>query len=123
MMSPHGQVVSLRITPVWRDFSDFEHLSRDLAIYLANTAGSIVQPSVARRILPKRADDTNYGAPGCGTRPRMLRRAGRTVLYGAVELQKTGAGPRYAVTSSQLKHRTWWRLSQQPARREDDRRQ
>ena len=36
----------------------------------------------------------------------------------SVELQKTGASPRYAVTSSRLKHRTWWRRSQQHSGRE-----
>lgn len=61
MISPNEQVVSPRIAPVWRDFSDFEHLSRDLAIYFANTAGFIAHPSEADRILPKRVDDTNYG--------------------------------------------------------------
>lgn len=42
---------------------------------------------------------------------------------GVVELRKTGASPRYAVTSSRLKHRTWWRRSQQPAGQENNRRQ
>jgi len=64
MMSLPGQVVSPKITPEWRDFSVFEYLRHDLAIYLASMARFIAQLSEAHEILPRGRITRIYGAPG-----------------------------------------------------------